>query len=655
MRYQRLLRMVGIAAASLWIFLGRVEGASIGAESVSLRDVEAAVRSAHDGDTVIVPAGTASWTSTLTIGKSITLQGAGDDKTVILDDVPRESRHREQRGQRGPERNERWRQREQKQGQQQRELGQLERPDRREAERSRGALAARESAPPRRRNVASGISHGVIAVELRPNQYFRLSGFTFRYGSVANRPQGGACLIIRGTSPSLRIDHCHFDQLYQRGILVHGWIYGVVDHNRWDVRAGAGTIQSIIVNNGATWGGGSNDYGDGSWAAPTDFGSKKFLFIENNTIDNLGEAQTGGVIDCQDGGRYVSRFNTLKNCAMISGHGTESGGRHRGQRAIEFYDNTDTATHREGIGITRSGTILYHHNTWTGPITPRIPLVIFRETWPYKWGGANGENPWDVNDTEGNGTNVPGHKPHLYASGKHTGPNGSSGTLICAGAGWKPNQWAGFMLTNTTQANRWGGYHCSRIESNTSDTIVYNTQTPDGQPKTFNTGDRFVIYKVLVALDQPGRGKCDLLAGNPAYNTKTGGIAWPHQGLEPIYSWSNRLNGSLVKVESNYPTLKENRDYYNETASFNGTVGVGVGPLAQRPKTCTPGVAYWATDEGEWDSTHDGPDGQLYVCTAPNTWSLYYKPYVYPHPLVTHWPPPQSQNGKKGEAELMGD
>ncbi len=33
-----------------------------------------------------------------------------------------------------------------------------------------------------------------------------------------------------------------------------------------------------------------------------------------------------------------------------------------------------------------------------------------------------------------------------------------------------------------------------------------------GPPMTFNTGDAFEIYKLLVALDQPGRGKGDLLA-----------------------------------------------------------------------------------------------------------------------------------------------
>jgi hypothetical protein len=32
--------------------------------------------------------------------------------------------------------------------------------------------------------------------------------------------------------------------------------------------------------------------------------------------------------------------------------------------------------------------------------------------------------------------------------------------------------------------------------------------------------------------------------------------------------------------------------------------------------------------------------GALYKCTATNTWTSYYTPYTYPHPLVTTLPAP---------------
>ena len=91
-----------ILAAIIMTVGCQVSGATIGAKSASLGDVESAIGSAHEGDTVIVPAGTASWTSTLVITKGITLKGATSiggsisspvvtDETIILDELPRRS------------------------------------------------------------------------------------------------------------------------------------------------------------------------------------------------------------------------------------------------------------------------------------------------------------------------------------------------------------------------------------------------------------------------------------------------------------------------------------------------------------------------------------------------------------------------------------
>jgi hypothetical protein len=57
--------------------------ATITAKSCSLADVTAAYNAAYPGDTVYVPAGSATWSSQLAITKAITLQGAGLDSTII--------------------------------------------------------------------------------------------------------------------------------------------------------------------------------------------------------------------------------------------------------------------------------------------------------------------------------------------------------------------------------------------------------------------------------------------------------------------------------------------------------------------------------------------------------------------------------------------
>ena len=122
------------------------------------------------------------------------------------------------------------------------------------------------------------------------------------------------------------------------------------------------------------------------------------------------------------------------------------------------------------------------------------------------------------------------------------------------------------------------------------------------------------------------------------------------QPLSPAYFWSNIKGTSTqftVAVDAgetcpgtggdlNPTHLVQNRDWYTQSTSFTGVSGVGVGTLSARPSTCTVGVAYWATDQGEWNSNQAGPDGLLYKCTVANTWAEYYKPYTYPHPFRTN-------------------
>ena len=143
-------------------------------------------------------------------------------------------------------------------------------------------------------------------------------------------------------------------------------------------------------------------------------------------------------------------------------------------------------------------------------------------------------------------------------------------------------------------------------------------------------------------LDQPGRGKGDLLTGffPNKINSVSGVISWPRQAVEPIYEFDNGgMNAASVFAFSTSvgcsisvcttPTNAD-RDYYQHSTNFNGTSGTGTGLLSARPATCTaglggntPGVGYFATDTST-----------LYVCNPANTWSAYYTPYTYPHPLT---------------------
>lgn len=154
-------------------------------------------------------------------------------------------------------------------------------------------------------------------------------------------------------------------------------------------------------------------------------------------------------------------------------------------------------------------------------------------------------------------------------------------------------------------------------------TICDGTAAIDGN--TITTGNPGAGYPCR---DQLGRGM-------DASLFVSGSTPYPSQASEPIPVFLNRKSGiqavvSVVNGTTDY--IQDGRDYQNETSSFDGTIGIGIGLSANKPATCTIGVYYWATDEGEWNSSQVGVDGRLYKCTNTNTWSLYYTPYTYPHP-----------------------
>jgi hypothetical protein len=588
------------------------------AVSVSYADVNAVINGGRDsagnvwsalnnGDTCIIPAGKATWTTCLSITKGITLLGAtivtGDhttvngmavtDKTIIIDHITR----------------------------------------------------------------SNGNAPIIFFNNINSSQSVRISGLTFLGGTVTAAAESGS-IVVHGTNSNcqnLRIDHCNFHNLYSaKTISITGWIYGVIDHNIFDCINSyeAGEIVHSL------YGGGSNIDGDGSWADGPNWGSNKFVFIEDNTFNNNnpGSAPTC-TWDAVPGGRYVERYNVLNGTILSSGHGEEIG--YTSMRAIEEYGNIiyPTAATNGGNwgGLLRGGTVLSYNNTWgttNDGLVGNKAIEVFR-LWAgmNPFGGASGANVWDVNDTEGNGTYVPGHSPHLYASGTVT--TGGPLALTDSKANWTPNRWVGYSVLDTTN-----NLTCA-VLSNTATDITCAASSGYTDFKS-NIGDTYQIHRVLVPLVGVGRGKGDLLARRNGdnlqpYNTTTGTAAWPHNQLEPCYVWDS-YKGNPVRMHPGTgqgQTALENRDYYNFNATWTPgkplTTGVAVGALANRPTQCTPGtditgvtsnppgVAYWATDTGPANQ-NGAVSGTLYVCTATNTWTQYYQPYVYPHPVVSGAP-----------------
>src|SRR6516162_4468897 len=182
---------------------------------------------------------------------------------------------------------------------------------------------------------------------------FRLTGVTFRWGSINQIGSGGAIRLRSvGLAQSVRVDHCHFDHLnWGYDIQLGDWIYGVEDHNLIEC-VGAGLSHRIEHD---AWGGAHG--GNASWADYPYFGSEKFWFIEDNTIRGSGTASTSAKTDAYAGGRYVARHNYVQD-ASFGGHGTVGGstsGPH-GMRESLVYSNTINLTVGPGSQFQRCRT-----------------------------------------------------------------------------------------------------------------------------------------------------------------------------------------------------------------------------------------------------------------------------------------------------------
>lgn len=557
------------------------------AASCNQSDVNAVINgpkhTAVDGDTINIPAGSCAWTSGITVsGKGISLIGAGQGSTVITHQF-------------------------------------------------NGALITMN---PQYGNAISRIS----SMSILPN--------------VAST---GAPILVNGTCtvsgcPNLRIDHLTVPSSWaavsmpDQAFAFVSNVFGVADHNAvGDVKPTSGYLCFLNIGHGSWQGVGA--WGDKSWAAADTFGTQQTFYLENNTFvwalatDTDIGGSTGG------GARFACRFNTFNPLNIFGGctvHGTDTTGRARGGRQWEVYYNTgncqdsssgcgDFAPGRSGVGMSFSNTFTNSGAGFLKGVSSLNPQRTWRNSSP--WGYCDGLSPWDTND----GT--------VYYSGTIASVSQPGGwTITPSGSpGWTTNQWApsggAYSFHDVT-----GGFSYA-IASNTSGALTTQFNFGGGTPAA---GHSFQILRAPVCMDQPTRGAGTLLTGTTP--TPSSPVS---QALDPTYEAADSLPATANHtIGSAFGSIIPNRDYYAEsvnqaaqtsaTSPFNGTSGAGHGTLARRPTTCTTGVGYWATDQGSWNTSGTGGQGQLFVCSATHTWTLYYTPYTYPHPLTqgTEAPPP---------------
>ena len=525
-------------------------------------------------------------------------------------------------------------------------------------------------------NWVFGATPGVTASTLRLSCFAEnlTTGTSARAFNVQGTCNSSGC-------PNVRIDNVSFNNWQnstQRsgisyGVGAIGDMFGVLDHNA--VNGGAvltATYSQLVEISHASFKG-IGLWGDNSWAQPENFGSLQFLFEENNIFSNAGcsenEANAGNNFNSRGGSRLVCRFNQFTQYSnynfSLGWHGTESSGRPRGGRAFEFYGNsvnypvvcnpTQSGNCPNFVAV-RSGTGLIWGDTVTA-VSPNFAgpgLNFLRAFAAINWPACDGTTTTDGNDPSANLASP-------AFTGKVSAVNGGVITITTMGGGnpgWTTNQWspagAPYSLHDSTLS---ATHYASpvnigaEINSNTGNTVTLPSfQSFYVSPAV---GDTVLITRAFWCMDQSTRGAGALLDSTVSSANPTPAFPATNQALSPTYVWSisfpNQNPGAGNGVNSDTLRIVRNRDYYTEntgqgaqtsaTVPFNGTttIGAGHGTKALRPTTCTTGVSYWATDEGNWNQSGNGfGQGNLYICTATNTWTLSYTPACYPHILVTN-------------------
>jgi hypothetical protein len=399
----------------------------------------------------------------------------------------------------------------------------------------------------------------LMGVNLSAANFLRVTGLTF-IQSKAHSTSGIVSFMGAQGAVAFRFDHSRILITFGPARGVYAiMVYGLIDNNVLDVTAPSGSVQMLTVD-GAHAGA---DAGFTPWNQPLALGTAQAVYVEDNVITFGSEDED--FFDAYTGARIVFRHNTVTNAAM-GFHGTDSGSL-RSLFSVEQYSNSfvNNGTQVRSAIRLRGGTGVMWNNTFGGskgygPFIPMIYRATVGDT-TFTWGYCDGTQ-WDL--------------------GSVTPSEGGSRQVQAANTGVR-------WLSTAPDTLCASGGTCTRY---------FDGPDAKGYP----------------CRDQPGRTH--------------------NQALAPLYAWDNGtiaivpFDGNTTYPPNNVGTplsywLAENRDYYNYQTSFTGTVGTGQGPLSARPATCTPLVAYWATDMRI-----------LYQCATPNTWQPYYQPYAYPHPLT---------------------
>jgi len=514
---------------------------------------------------------------------------------------------------------------------------------------------------------------------------FRLSNVKFVGGfvdrSAGGTPSTGFFRIYGGTT-SGRFDHISTSGWSGNETTLFAFLdnfTGVIDHWSWS----GGFMIGLNINHSDFKAIASDAFGDHSWDSAPSFGSSSCTYFEYSTITNTNTVAAQAFIDSTGGGGRICVRDITSTGYFFAVHGTESSGRSRGGRLMEFYKNTITCGESgacDAMIVNRSGPVILWNNTviagaasqWNEAVKP----WLFRSADSFTgWGGCDGTSAYDVNDNGGtsgvfDSSLAPFSKGTACVSPPAANCNGgSSSTTDSLGlnsAPWSASQWAPtganagkpYSLRNCGSGGGCGSPNwASEITGNNTNSI----QTLGAQfaAHTWSNGDNWEIRRATSCIDSPGGGQT---ATTFTYGTNPATPAASARNAQEAdyefnndYSQANFAFGTYTPVSAHQIA---NRDYYAQGVLADPlSTGTAVGTFSQRPLSCTSAVGFWATDRSE-----------LYICTGFNNnvialpvtttvaativqpatnvlpavtvgavsgdaWTRYYVPYTDPHPL----------------------
>jgi hypothetical protein len=355
-----------------------VEAATIQAASCNRDHVAGAVNSAGDGDTIVIPAGTCTWTQTLLIeGRYFTLRGAGKGQTIILDGVQKDSFN-------APVQALRW--------------------------------------------------------IVKPGGLTRITGIEFRQVDGINDPYNSGMIHIWGAGDQFRMDNLHLELNKSTGALLYN-VQGVYDHNscnsegfhtciyvhapQWggaaDFGDGAWADDSYLGTSKATF------IEDSTFTSPgiaiaIDGWMGSHVVFRHNTLVNMVYSNHG----TDTPGRWRGQ-RTFEVCDNTFDNNNQ------------WANWTSSVGIRSGVGVICNNSTITRNGGTASLVGMLDNFRRLDQTRAYDpWGFCTGSNPWDGN-TDGTGypcMDQPGRGKGKLVSGFSPTPTGSMGQALDPVYGW---------------------------------------------------------------------------------------------------------------------------------------------------------------------------------------------------------------------------